>query len=251
MDSRPLLHREAKHQMEMNMEEDSDTDGLQRAEEEEEDLQVAANEAAIEDVSEGMYHQEIPPLDDVCPICFDRFTVPCRSNCGHWFCASCILQFWMFRSSMQPCKCPLCCSLIVNLRPESSDLTEPAHDSVEILKKVNQYNGLYISGVLGTFHRMKALPLFIGRILKVLIDPDGLRCIYYIMRLLGLFLALLYEQGEFEFMASGGLGIQRMFDVGASVAVLVLFLIGVGHRGLLRGRRRHFSGPEDWARAHE
>lgn len=66
--------------------------------------------------------------------------------------ASCILQFWMFRSSVQPCKCPLCCCRIVNLKPETSQLIEPPCDVDEVLKKVHQYNGLYISGVFGAFH---------------------------------------------------------------------------------------------------
>lgn len=29
---------------------------------------------------------ETPPEDDCCPICFSSFTVPCRGNCGHWYC---------------------------------------------------------------------------------------------------------------------------------------------------------------------
>ncbi|KAL0357170.1 UNVERIFIED_CONTAM: hypothetical protein Scaly_1402700, partial [Sesamum calycinum] len=160
--------------------------------------------------------------------------------------ASCILQFWLFRSSIKPCKCPLCSCRIVNLKPETSQLIQPPDDLVEVLKKVHQYNGLYISGLLGAFHRLLALPLFIGGIFRVLTDPDGLRCTYYIMRLLGLFLALIYERGEYEFIPTGGLGIQRTFDVGASVLVISLFFIGMGYRYVLRYRARRFATVQIW-----
>lgn len=30
--------------------------------------------------------QDLPPDDDVCPICFGDFTVPCKTACGHWYC---------------------------------------------------------------------------------------------------------------------------------------------------------------------
>ncbi|KAL3620844.1 hypothetical protein CASFOL_035756 [Castilleja foliolosa] len=153
----------------------------------------------------GGYNKNIPPVDDVCPICFDSFTIPCRSNCGHWFCASCILQLWMFKSSIQPCKCPLCCCRIINLKPEMSSPPENGA-AVEVLKKVNQYNNLYINGTIGVFHKLLALPLFMRRTFGVLIDPDGLRCIYYGMRIIGLILSLLYEKWEFEFVPTGRLG---------------------------------------------
>lgn len=32
------------------------------------------------------FNQDKPPEDDCCPICFGEFKVPCRANCGHWFC---------------------------------------------------------------------------------------------------------------------------------------------------------------------
>ena len=38
---------------------------------------------------------ESPPDDDCCPICFGSFTVPCRSNCGHWYCGN-FLKFLSF-----------------------------------------------------------------------------------------------------------------------------------------------------------
>ncbi|PIM99693.1 hypothetical protein CDL12_27808 [Handroanthus impetiginosus] len=210
--------------------------------------EYGTEDVGVEEINDavGVSNKDMPPVDDVCPICFDSFTIPCRSNCGHWFCASCILQFWRFRSSFQPCKCPLCCCRIVNLKPEISQLIQPAGDTRDVLKKVHQYNGLYISGVLGAFHRILALPLFMGRIFRFLIDPDGLRCIYYVMRVLGLLLASLYEGGEFEFMPTGALGIQRMFDTGASLLIMTFFIVGVVHRWVLRGRVRRLAAIRSW-----
>ncbi|CAA0839009.1 RING/U-box superfamily protein [Striga hermonthica] len=185
----------------------------------------------------GGYNKESPPADDVCPICFDRFSVPCRSNCGHWFCASCILQFWMLKSSVGPCKCPFCYTQIINLKPEASSPTHTPDDAIQVLKKVHQYNSLYVAGALGVFPRLLTVRLFMRRAL----EPDGLRCIYYGMRLLGLFLAFVYEKWEFEFVPTGGLGIQRTFDLCASLLILTLFFIGLGHRFVLRGRVRRMG----------
>lgn len=30
----------------------------------------------------------VPPEDDVCSVCHDRFRIPCQANCSHWFCGS-------------------------------------------------------------------------------------------------------------------------------------------------------------------
>lgn len=34
-----------------------------------------------------------PSLDDVCPICFHDYTMPCKANCGHWFCGTAAFSF--------------------------------------------------------------------------------------------------------------------------------------------------------------
>lgn len=39
----------------------------------------------------GRAEREVPPDDDVCPICFGDFTVPCKSVCGHWYCGGLLL----------------------------------------------------------------------------------------------------------------------------------------------------------------
>lgn len=35
---------------------------------------------------EGGTRNDRPPEGDCCPICSNEFHVPCRNNCGHWFC---------------------------------------------------------------------------------------------------------------------------------------------------------------------
>ncbi|KAL0384588.1 UNVERIFIED_CONTAM: ATP-dependent DNA helicase Q-like 4A [Sesamum radiatum] len=192
-----LVSRKAHQEMEMKMENDILGGKIFHPEmeddnsnDEEEHVGGESGNGIEEEIDDrvGGFNKDIPPVDDVCPICFDSFIIPCRSNC-----ASCILQFWLFRSSIKPCKCPLCSCRIVNLKPETSQLIQPSDDIVEVLRKVHQYNGLHISGLLGAFHRLLALPLFMGRVFRVLIDPDGLRCTYYVMRLLGAYISMTFS----------------------------------------------------------
>lgn len=36
---------------------------------------------------------DAPPVDDCCPICFGDFIVPCKADCGHWYCGNLFLLF--------------------------------------------------------------------------------------------------------------------------------------------------------------
>ncbi|XP_075493960.1 uncharacterized protein LOC142531631 [Primulina tabacum] len=136
----------------------------------------------LEDFVGGCNRNNMAPVDEVCSICFDKFNIPCRTNCGHWFCAGCIMQFWMYRSSIQQCKCPLCCCIINNLAPEMLHNILVTDDVLEELRKVRQYNGLSTGGMQGLFQKVLALPLLMSKIFRILIAPNGVRCIstYYV-----------------------------------------------------------------------
>ncbi|XVF67622.1 hypothetical protein PTKIN_Ptkin10aG0136100 [Pterospermum kingtungense] len=149
---------------------------------------------------------ESPPDDDCCPICFGSFTVPCRSNCGHWYCGSCILQFWNYSSTSKPCKCPMCTCKIVNLMPEAALEHQPQDQEVtEVLKSVQRYNLLFVGGARGFFQKVRELPFFMKRMFQGLMDPDANDSYITEMRFLALLLSIIYRATPFDFIPTGKL----------------------------------------------
>ncbi|XP_022895684.1 E3 ubiquitin-protein ligase RNF170-like isoform X1 [Olea europaea var. sylvestris] len=187
------------------------------------------------------YKGDGPPTDDVCPICLDLFTVPCRSNCTHWFCANCILQFWMYISVIQQCKCPLCSLPITNLVLEMSQLVQPGEDVEEVIRKVKHYNRLFVGGLDAFFLKVLMLPDLIKKVFRFLMDLEALTCDLCVMRFLGLLLILFYGMKEFQLISIGAFGILKIFDVGANLLLASLFVYHMWQRWELRGLERRLA----------
>lgn len=53
-----------------------------------------------------------------CPICLSHLSFPVDTNCGHTFCAECILSYWQHDQWPRPARCAVC-------RRQASSLTSP------------------------------------------------------------------------------------------------------------------------------
>ena len=51
---------------------------------------------------EGIIHPEN------CPVCLGRLQYPVETNCGHRFCAECMLEYWRHDQWPGPARCPVC-----------------------------------------------------------------------------------------------------------------------------------------------
>ncbi|KAL2460512.1 RING/U-box superfamily protein [Abeliophyllum distichum] len=210
--------------------------------------EISKEEESENQIAEdGIGKEDAFIIDNVCPICFDRFTIPCRTNCGHWYCGSCILEFWEFGPSIRPCKCPLCSCKITNLVPVISQHIGPEEDVIMVVQKVRQYNSLYIRGVRGFFLGLRIVtphgPSFQMDLLLNALSWGKASCI---VNKQAVVLPLLYETGEFEFIPTGGLGIPRMFDVGTNVLIFTFLIICIWRKWAARGRARRLAVLRTW-----
>ncbi|KAB2047376.1 hypothetical protein ERO13_A13G038000v2 [Gossypium hirsutum] len=207
-------------------------------------METEVKERNFEESRGNKRFTETPPDDDCCPICFGSFTVPCRSNCGHWYCGSCILQFWNYSSASMPCKCPMCACKIVNLMPEASLQQQQDQEVTQVLKSVQRYNLLFVGGALGYIQKLRQLPFFMKKIFQGLMDPDANDTYIAEMRLFAMLLSIIYRATPFDFLPTGGVGIGRVFDFSAITLVLILRLVGIYRRRQLMQRVRQVATVE-------
>ncbi|KAK6156987.1 hypothetical protein DH2020_011235 [Rehmannia glutinosa] len=176
---------------------------------------------------------EKPPTDDVCPICFGNFNVPCRAPCGHWYCGSCILQYWNFSAALQPCRCPMCLQRITKLMPEASFYQRREAEISKVIQNVGDYNRLFVGGISGFLLKFLAIPLYIKRMFREMLNPDRPGVYLHELRVLALFLGVLYSFIPLDFLRIGHRNIIDVFDYSAFALSFVLYLAGL----YLRRRR--------------
>ncbi|KAL0891484.1 hypothetical protein Bca101_015467 [Brassica carinata] len=188
---------------------------------------------------------ETPPEDDCCPICFSSFTVPCRGNCGHWYCGSCILQYWNYAAVSKPCKCPMCVRHITTLSPEASLQQRQEQEVKEVLAKIRRYNRLFVGGLTGFLQKLQELPLLIKRMVWHMMDPDTNTLYFHEVRIFAMLMSTLYTAAEFSFIPTGGFRIVTVFDYAAIATILILRVVGIYRRRRLAQRVRHIAAAEE------
>lgn len=80
--------------------------------------------------------------DSQCPVCLQTPSFPVQTNCGHLFCAPCLITYWRHGSWLDAISCPLCrqkVSVLCHLFSEScSD-----QQSKAVLGEITDYNRRY------------------------------------------------------------------------------------------------------------
>ncbi|XP_077390672.1 E3 ubiquitin-protein ligase RNF170 [Festucalex cinctus] len=77
-----------------------------------------------------------------CPVCLQAASFPVQTNCGHLFCAPCLIAYWRHGTWLDAVNCPLCrqkVSAMCQLFNES----RPDQQSKDVLGQISDYNKRY------------------------------------------------------------------------------------------------------------
>eukprot|EP00898_Chlorokybus_atmophyticus_P008034 jgi/Chlat1/8231/Chrsp77S07679 len=161
---------------------------------------------------EALLTEEAVPHEGCCSVCHEEhFTRPARTDCGHWFCAACVLRVWQFhgRASMQPAPCPICRSPIKRLTLTRTTSHEGAES--EETRAIRTYNAVFGSAPIPM--RWRHAPLLAWRAFGALMNPQS--CVTLLRSARALFYitaVVIYLLSPFDLVPEGVLGMLGWLD---------------------------------------
>lgn len=175
----------------------------------------------------------LPPEDDVCSVCHDRFRIPCQANCSHWFCGECIIRVWNYGPPVQACKCPICRRLINLLVPAALSGQEDGPQAQRILGEIQHYNCIFGGAPRSLTQRLQDLPFFIRRLFRELMDPQRtLPLVFRARMLMMVALSAIYVLSPVDILPESMLGLFGFVDDLLILLIVFLHLAAV-YRSLL------------------
>uniref|UniRef100_A0A8C6UN11 Si:dkey-183n20.15 n=1 Tax=Neogobius melanostomus TaxID=47308 RepID=A0A8C6UN11_9GOBI len=117
--------------------------------------------------------------DFQCPVCLQSPSFPVQTNCGHIFCAPCLITYWRHGTWLDAISCPLCrqkVSVLCHLFSESrSD-----QQSKAVLGEITDYNRRYSGAPRTISEYLCDAPLRLQIVTRGLATMGGMLWLFFI-----------------------------------------------------------------------
>ncbi|XP_061540226.1 RING-HC_RNF170 domain-containing protein [Phycodurus eques] len=77
-----------------------------------------------------------------CPVCLQAASFPVQTNCGHLFCAPCLIAYWRHGTWLDAVNCPLCRQK-VSVMSQLFNESRLDQQSKDVLGQISDYNKRY------------------------------------------------------------------------------------------------------------
>ncbi|RWS15692.1 RING finger protein 170-like protein, partial [Dinothrombium tinctorium] len=179
-------------------------------------------------------------MDNQCPVCLHEPVYPIETNCGHLFCAQCIIVYWRHGTWRGPVPCPVCRQLVSVLLVcfRNARLMSGEEDSTEvqaILHDINDYNRRYSGGPRPWLDYLWDLPTLLRHLSSEFFTVGGLMYMFRIRIVLCFVAAIMYLISPLDMIPEAVFGILGLLD-DLFVVLLLAIYVTIIYRRFLANR---------------
>ncbi|KAL4634974.1 E3 ubiquitin-protein ligase RNF170-like [Arapaima gigas] len=186
--------------------------------------------------SNGNYCKDFPqyslhgcPKDLQCPVCLQTASFPVSTNCGHLFCAPCLIAYWRNGSWLAAISCPLCrqrVSILYHLFRES----RRDRQQKQVLGDIRDYNKRFSGARWQVTDYLYDLPLFLLLFLRGLGNMGGLVGFFFLRVTVCCFRVIISLASPVNAVPEPFCGILGLIDDLVVVFLLLICMINIGQQ---------------------
>ncbi|XP_068725868.1 E3 ubiquitin-protein ligase RNF170-like isoform X1 [Montipora capricornis] len=191
-------------------------------------LGVGREDGSNPTASEGPVLPDPPPVtyssDQRCPVCLTETKFHTTTNCGHVYCAPCIVTYWRYGRWLGAVNCPVCRQQVTILFPNFSDEDVALPEAVEYRREINEYNRRYSGVPRPIMDYLRDLPTLLRQLCSELFSVGGLVWVLRLRITLCFFAAALYFISPLDIIPESVFGFLGLMD---DVLIILLLLVYV------------------------
>ncbi|XP_077189677.1 E3 ubiquitin-protein ligase RNF170-like [Paroedura picta] len=164
--------------------------------------------------------------DWTCPICLQLTSFPVKTNCGHLYCGSCLIEYWKHGSWLGAINCPLCRQKVILLYKISCE-NQQDRMSKQIIYDIRDYNKRFSGKPRPFADYLYDMPLLLNLAVRGVFTLGGLLGIFFLRVAICCFGTIMCLTSPFDVMPEPLCGILAAVDDLVVVFLLLISMINI------------------------
>ncbi|CAI9731675.1 E3 ubiquitin-protein ligase RNF170-like [Octopus vulgaris] len=172
-----------------------------------------------------------------CPVCLDDLSFGVETNCGHVFCASCIIAYWHYGSWLGGIKCPVCRQKVTLLLLcfTDAETRSTTQERADILNQIHDYNRRFSGEPRSIMDYLNDIPTLLRHCLQELFSWNGLMIIFRMRITICAVFGICYLISPLDIIPEAAFGLFGLLDDVFVLSLMVVY-ITIAYRELVASR---------------
>nr|XP_006824323.1 PREDICTED: E3 ubiquitin-protein ligase RNF170-like isoform X2 [Saccoglossus kowalevskii] len=207
-------------------------------------LQLGINEDNGDANHQGATRNGLPgqqrryAVDLQCPVCLQDAQYPTETNCGHVFCANCIITYWRHGSWLGAVHCPVCRQQVTILLADFSPEERQSEEGRAKMRDLHDYNRRFSGEPRPFMDYIRDLPTLLRHAWGEFFSLGGLVWMFRLRILLCFLAALLYFISPLDIIPEAVFGVLGFMD-DLFVLLLLLIYVSIIYRNIVTNRAQN------------